>query len=292
MKTRWAVLAAGVALLALHGQAAERTLLLIAGRPSHPPGMHEFRAGALLLQKCLAEVPGLKTLVASNGWPTEAGWLERADAIVIYADGGGGHPAIQQDRLKLLQGLLDKGVGFGVMHYACEVPKDRGGKEFLEWVGGYYEDRYSCNPIWEPEFKRFVNHPTTRGVQPFSIKDEWYFCLRFRENMEGIIPILAATPSDKVRNGPYVWPAGPYPHVQAASGREEVMMWAVERPNGGRSFGFTGGHFHANWGEPNFRKVVLNALLWVSKVDVPPQGVASTVTAEELQQNLDPKGKK
>jgi hypothetical protein len=110
--------------------------------------------------------------------------------------------------------------------------------------------------------------------------------------MEGIIPILAATPSDKVRNGPYVWPAGPYPHVQAASGREEIMMWAVERPNGGRSFGFTGGHFHSNWGDANFRKVVLNALLWVSKVDVPAQGVASTVTEEELKQNLDPKGKK
>lgn len=293
MKTKWAWLAAGwVVWATCGGQAAERTLLLIAGRPSHPPGMHEFRAGALLLQKCLANVPGLTTLVASNGWPADAAWLDRADAVVIYADGGGGHPAIQQDRLKRLQGLLDKGVGFGVMHYACEVPKDRGGQEFLEWVGGYYEDRYSCNPIWEPEFKRLVNHPATRGVQPFSIKDEWYFCLRFRENMEGIVPLLAATPSDKVRNGPYVWPAGPYPHVQAASGREEVMMWAVERPNGGRSFGFTGGHFHANWGEPNFRKVVLNALLWVSKVEVPTQGVASVVTEEDLQQNLDPKGKK
>lgn len=295
MKTRLSGMVAGlVVLAAVEGWSAPRTLLLIAGRPSHPPGMHEFRAGALLLQKCLADVPGLVTLVASNGWPTEAqaAWLDQADAIVIYADGGGGHPAIQQDRLKRLEALLDKGVGFGVMHYACEVPKDRGGKEFLEWVGGYYEDRYSCNPIWEPEFKKFVPHPATRGVQPFSLKDEWYFCLRFRENMAGIIPILAATPSDKVRNGPYVWPAGPYPHVQAASGKEEIMMWAVERPNGGRSFGFTGGHFHSNWGEANFRKVVLNTLLWVAKVEVPPQGVASAVTEEELKQNLDPKGKK
>jgi putative membrane-bound dehydrogenase-like protein len=63
----------------------------------------------------------------------------------------------------------------------------------------------------------------------------------------------------------------------------------VEREDGGRGFGFTGGHFHMNWGDDNFRKVVLNALLWISKVEVPAGGVASSVTEEELMENLDPK---
>jgi type 1 glutamine amidotransferase len=101
-----------------------------------------------------------------------------------------------------------------------------------------------------------------------------------------------AKPSDAVRKGPYVWPAGPYEHVLAASGRDEVMMWAVERPDGGRGFGFTGGHYHKNWGDPQFRKVVLNALLWLARVEVPKQGVASAVTEADLAQNLDPKGGK
>ncbi|MFM7805260.1 MAG: hypothetical protein ACKPGK_12285, partial [Verrucomicrobiota bacterium] len=30
-----------------------RRIALIAGRPSHPAGMHEFRAGCLLFQKAL-----------------------------------------------------------------------------------------------------------------------------------------------------------------------------------------------------------------------------------------------
>jgi hypothetical protein len=34
-------------------------------------------------------------------------------------------------------------------------------------------------------------------------------------------------------------------------------MWVYERPDGGRRFGFTGGHTHANWGNPNQRKVML-----------------------------------
>jgi hypothetical protein len=292
MKKSGILIGMALGLITLATQAAERKLLIIAGRPSHPPGMHEFRAGTLLLQKCLAGAPGLTTLVASNGWPTDAKVFEGVSAVVIYADGGGGHPAIQGDHLGALQGLLDKGIGFGVMHYACEIPKDKGGQEFLDWVGGYYEDKWSCNPMWEPQFTSFVTHPATRGVKPFTIKDEWYFNIRFRENLAGITGLLVAKPSDKVRNGPYVWPAGPYPHVQAASGRDEMMMWAVERPNGGRSFGFTGGHFHNNWGEPNFRKVVLNAMLWISKSDVPADGLESTVTDDDLKLNLDPKGKK
>ena len=69
-------------------------------------------------------------------------------------------------------------------------------------------------------------------------------------------------------------------------------MWACERPDGGRGFGFTGGHFHKNWANDNFRKDVLNAILWIAKMDVPRNGVESSVTEDELKQNLDEKGKK
>ncbi|MGB9603601.1 MAG: ThuA domain-containing protein, partial [Limisphaerales bacterium] len=140
-----------------------------------------------------------------------------------------------------------------------------------------------------PEFKSFPDHPITRGIKPFSILDEWYFNIHFRENMQAITSILVATPSDEVRKGPYVWPKGPYPHIVAASGRPETLLWVVERPDGGRGFGFTGGHYHKNWGDENFRKVILNTLLWLVKLDVPKNGVESTVTDEELKQNLDPK---
>ena len=67
--------------------AADKKIVLIAGKPSHPPGMHEFRAGMLLFQKCLSGMPGLSVTVYSNGWPEAASALEGADAVVIYADG-------------------------------------------------------------------------------------------------------------------------------------------------------------------------------------------------------------
>lgn len=291
MKLTSCLIALGLTLGLLDTAAADRKLVLLAGKPSHGPGDHEFNAGCQLLSRCLAGVPGLQVAVCTGGWPDDGKVFDGAAAVALFSDGGGGHPFIQGDHLQVLDGLAKKGVGLGLMHFAVEVPKDKGGPQFLEWVGGYYEDRWSCNPMWSPEFQKFPDHPIARGVQPFSIRDEWYFNMRFRPNQEAIIPILVAQPSDAVRNGPYVWPAGPYPHIQANKGRAETMMWAVERPDGGRGFGWTGGHYHSNWANENFRKVVLNGLVWLCKLEVPANGVASTVTPDDLKQNLDPKKK-
>jgi type 1 glutamine amidotransferase len=201
----------------------------------------------------------------------------------------------------LINEWVKRGVGIGCMHYGVEVEANKG-PEFKRWIGGYYENMFSCNPIWEPEFTSFPDHPITRGVQPFKVKDEWYFNMRFIADLPGakaattdgvkFQPILVASPSDDVRNGPYVYPKGPYPHIQDNKGRAEAMMWAVERGDGGRGFGFTGGHFHDNWGNDQFRKTILNALLWVAKADVPEKGVESHVTQADLDANLDPKGQK
>ena len=169
-----------------------RKLVLVAGKQSHGPGDHEFRAGSLLLQKCLAKVPGLEVVVVPNGWPEDVKVFDGAAAIVCYADGGGGHPFIQGDRPKLIDGLAKKGVGLGFMHYGVEVPKDKAGAEFLDWIGGYYEASYSCNPMWSPEYQKFPDHPVARGVKPFSTNDEWYMSIRFRPEMKGVTSILTA----------------------------------------------------------------------------------------------------
>ena len=281
-----------------------KRIVLIAGKPSHPPRMHEFNAGVQLLSECLKN-SGLPVAVdiSLNGWPKDESILDHADAIVFYMDGGGGHEAVGESgrRLKKIDELASKGVGIGCMHYAVEVVADQAGKEFKKWIGGHYEHMFSCNPIWSPEFHQLPEHPITRGVKPFSVKDEWYFNMRFVNDLPGasaaqsdsgkFVPILVAAPSDAVRNGPYVYPPGPYAHIQANKGRAEAMLWTVERPDSGRGFGFTGGHFHDNWGNDSFRKLILNACLWLAKAEIPAQGVESTVTQEQLDANLDPKKK-
>lgn len=271
-------------------ESKSRKLVIVAGRPSHGPGDHEFNAGCMLLQKCLKESnPDLSVAMVKGGWPKDVSVFDDADAIFLYMDGGARHPAIQPDRLKILDGLMAKGVGLGCAHFAVEVPKGEPGDAWKKWIGGYYEHQFSCNPFWSPKYKTFPDHPISNGVKPFSVRDEWYMNMRFRPEREGVVSILEAKPSDDVRDGPYVYPRGPYKHIMDNTGRPEVMMWAVQREDGGRGFGFTGGHVHNNWGEPNYRKVILNALLWISKVEVPEEGVESVVSKQDLKMNMDPK---
>jgi hypothetical protein len=66
-------------------------------------------------------------------------------------------------------------------------------------------------------------------------------------------------------------------------------MWAFNRPAGGRGVGFTGGHYHLNFADANFRKLVLNAIVWIAGVEVPASGVDLPVTTEELNERTDPK---
>jgi type 1 glutamine amidotransferase len=271
-------------------QAADKKIVFIAGPPSHGPGDHEHRAGCLLLSKCVNQVPGISSVVYSNGWPSDVKAFVGADAVIIYSDGGEGNPAIRPERLKVLDGLMKKGVGFGCLHYAVEVPKEQGGAEFLKWIGGYFETFWSVNPTWKADFKVLPQDPITQGVQPFAILDEWYFHMRFPEGMRDVTPILTALPPDSTRGKPGLNDAhGGNPEVQKHLGEPEHLMWAIERPDGGRGFGFTGGHYHKNWGNDNFRKIVLNAILWSAKADVPAGGVGCPVSADDLKQNLDRK---
>lgn len=282
----------------------KKKLVIVAGKPSHPPRMHEFNAGSLLMASCLKDFNPVSTHVVNNGWPKDESVFTNADAVVFYMDGGKGHEVVQEGdrRLKMVDEWAKRGIGLGFMHFGVEVVPDQAGKQFKSWIAGHYEHMFSCNPIWEPTFSRFPSHPITRGVQPFTAKDEWYMNMRFVNDVAGneaatlnnirFTPILVAAPGDEVRDGPYVFPKGPYPHIQANKGREEAMMWAVERPDQGRGFGFTGGHFHDNWSNDQFRKVVLNACVWIAGAEVPTEGVQSKLSPGQIDANLDPKKKK
>jgi type 1 glutamine amidotransferase len=257
-----------------------KKITMVAGTPSHGPGDHEFNAGTLLLEKCLDKLPGVQAAAYLNGWPADPTAFDNADTIMLYMDGGGGHPLIQRTRLTEIDQLMKKGVGLVCAHYAVEVPKEKGGPDLLKWIGGYYETGFSINPHWDGAFKEIIKHPVTQGVKPFTIKDEWYYNMRFPEGQTGVVPVLMAVPPDETRGTPA---------AKEHPGRSEVVAWAIERPDGGRGFGFTGGHVHKNWGNADFRKLVLNALLWTAKAEVPADGVASSVSDDELAQNLDKK---
>jgi type 1 glutamine amidotransferase len=270
-----------------------KKIVFVAGRVSHGPGEHEHRAGCMLLADHLNKsgLP-IDAVVVTNGWPQDESVFDGAAAVVIYADGGGGHPAMQH--LPKLREIAKTGAGIGCIHYGVEVPKGDGGNTFLDLIGGYFETDWSVNPHWDASFKP-AKHAISRGIGEFKIRDEWYYHMRFRENMEGVTPILSDLPGPDTLSRPDGAHSG-NPHVRAAvNERKEPqhVMWAYERPESfgkGRAFGFTGGHFHKNWQHDDHRGIVLNAIAWIAQAEVPADGVKSpTPTDEEMKANLDPK---
>jgi len=250
----------------------KRIVFVADTEPHGPRGNHEFLAAAIYLAKTLnATYPNVHAVVHTKPkWPKD---LDHADVVIVLLNHGATacNPAVEK--------AVARGAGFMAIHYGVEVDKGKQGDLYKKAMGGYFETFWSVNPWWTPDFKEIPKHETTRGVKPFSVNDEWYYHMRFVEDMKGVTPILSAVAPEKTLQGAdkAASPRGGNPAVWDAvkAGKPQVMAWAYDRPDGGRGFGFTGLHKHDNLGNDDFRTLLLNAAAWVSKLDVPANGVPS-----------------
>ncbi len=117
-----------------------KRVLIVAGRQSHGPGDHEFFAGSAILMDLLKQNKGVFPIMARDGWPKNEKLFDTADCIVMYMDGGGGHPAIKPERMALIQKQIDRGAGWVNLHYAVEYPVKAGDRDIAGpvkgWLGG------------------------------------------------------------------------------------------------------------------------------------------------------------
>lgn len=275
------VLAIGAAGVFAGGSPEPRQVLFIAGEPSHGSGVHEFPAGSRLLADALNRSGLPIAATVTVGWPDQETDFAEADAIVLYGDGIDDHVAAGQGRA--LQERLRAGKGLVVLHFALEpAERDEDLKEALrDAIGGWFEPGWSVNPTWMPESMVLSDHPVARGVRTPRLHDEWYYHLRFREGA-AIHPVLSATPSPDTlgEDGP----RSGNPAVRAALARREpqILAWTHEHRSGTRGFGFTGGHFHRNWYDDDFRTLVLNGIAWTAGAAIPDDGVHSASPSDPL----------
>ena len=181
---------------------------------------------------------------------------------------------------------IKDGKGIGFLHTSSQVVKGHKAKKMLEWTGGYYEKYFSTDPEWECKSILFDNHEITNGVRSFTLRDKWLFNLRF-DKSKNITPILKGVPDELARSGRHTSHGGPIDSVVNNSGGEETLMWAYEGENQGRSFVFTGGHYHDSWSNKNVRKLVMNAAVWVTGLSIPEKGVRTTgISENDLRKNM------
>lgn len=258
--------------------ASKARIVLLAGTPSNKPGQHEYFAGCALMMKWLAAHPGAAPVLVAEGWPENEAVLDGAKAVVCYMDGGEKLSFLDPVRWARMKTLADGGCGLIVLHQAVDVP-ELVAAEFQSWFGAVWKKDIGCRGHWDVAFADVPSHPVNTGVKPFELlKDGWLYNLRFSQT--GITPLLASAMPDKSRTTD---------DAKAHSGRSETVAWAFERPDGGRSFGFTGCDLHRNWLSDDQRKLVLNGILWAAKLEVPAGGFPSAMNEAELARNLDRK---
>jgi len=264
--------------------AAERQVLFIAGPPSHGAGAHEHEAGVRVMADHL-ESSGLGvTTEVVVGWPEDAAKVAAADALVLYSDGLEQHVA--SGKHDALLARVEAGKGHVVIHFAVEPGEPQLTAALQTAIGGHFEVDWSVNPIWDLKEPILAEHPVTRGVSPFEVRDEFYYHMRFRE--EGVTPILQAHPPTDTL-GAEDGPRSGNPTVRAALENQEpqTLAWAVEHSNGSRGFGFTGGHYHAMWMNDDYRTLVVNAIAWAAGIEVPEGGVPGSVASDPVHANID-----
>lgn len=263
-----------------------KQILMVAGSPSHRYGAHEHFAGLRVLQDAIQQSSKAAQVTVVRGWPSDE-QINAADTIVIYCDGGKRHVAM--DHRDQLRKRLAEGAGLVCLHYAVEMTPGEPGKDWEELLGGHFEIDYSVNPHWIAEFKTLPDHPITNGVSPFATDDEWYFHLRFTE-LGKVTPILASVaPEDTMKRPDGAHSGNPHVRKSVAAGEPQTVAWAYERPDGGRSFGFTGGHYHWNWGNDDVRRLVTNAIRWTAGENVESDGssLGEPVGMERLLKDQD-----
>ena len=266
--------------------AAATKIVFLAGGRSHGPGEHEFNAGCKLLAKALNEQSGLDVqATVMQGWPQEASVLDDAKVVIIFADG----TSVVGKGWEKMDALAKKGTGIVFLHYAVHPSRADGEKYYRPWIGGAFEDGWSVNPHWVADLMALPNHPVSRGVtSAVEAYDEFYYNMRFPQDRSKVIDLVTATPTrERMKKYINLWNE----HGVAGLDKPQTLMWGIERADGGRGVGFTGGHYHRNWAIDGFRTLVLNAIVWSAGLEVPPAGVRSTpLTEDDLNANLDDKG--
>jgi quercetin dioxygenase-like cupin family protein len=252
-----------------------KEIVLIGGPKIHGGvGQHDLPNCVAVLKELLDASPDahdVRILAYPDGWPSEESALDGASTIVFCFDGLESHPLLNDANRAQFEKLMKTGAGVVALHQSSTVPPNDKTIDLERWLGGARYgmfDRTDEPVLFEPAV-----HPISNGVGEFLLPDEFYPTIRF-EDSKKVTPILTGKLHPQFRDDKPV--VIDKPEVR-------VVAWAFERDDSGRAFTFTGLHYLAGLDNPPLRKLVLNAIFWTAKIEVPKDGVNTTAPADAAQ---------
>jgi len=241
----------------------KRLLLIGQGPDGHPAGTHEFMAGVRILARCLQRIPGMQVIVvkADEPWKEGPSLLDSADGVLLFVSQGARWINNEPTRLAALKRLGKRGGAYVAVHWGMGTVEAKNIEDFVNLFGGCHGGPDRKHKTLEVSISILdPSHPVCRGISTFRIYDEFYYRLKFVRPRESITPLIQAK----------------------IDGNQETLAWAWERSDGGRSSGFSGLHFHRNWQREEYRRLVVQAVLWSMRLAVPAWGVNVDVSRDFL----------
>ncbi len=248
------------------GEKKKRLLLLGQSPDGHPRGTHEYLPGVRLLAKLLSETSPLDVQVVNvdGAWEEGPRLLKEADGAVLFVSEGAKWASDDPRRLQALGELASRGGGFTALHWGMGTRDAKNIAAFLKLFGG-------CHGGPDRKYKvveagaQVQEHPIASGLKNFRLKEEWYYRLKFVDAKDALKPVLRVP----------------------IEGNLETVCWAWRRTDGGRSFGFSGLHFHENWRLPQYQRLLAQGVLWTMKQPIPKGGIHVDDEVDEALLKLD-----
>jgi len=247
------------------GAEARPRSLLIVGQSTdgHPATTHEFMAGARVVAELLKPYKDLRATVvkADEPWAEGPSLIDQADGIVMLVTQGAQWMQTEPKRHEALKRLAARGGAIVALHWSVGAKDAKYIQGQLDLLGGTRGGPQRKYLVLATELKRVVpEHPILTGIGDIKVYDEIYYAL---DRVPGIQPLFTAK----------------------IEGKDEMAAWSWERPAGGRSFGFVGLHFHSNWQLPEYRRFVVQGVLWSLKLPIPAGGVNVDIDSKKLELN-------
>lgn len=241
----------------------KRVLLLWQGPDGHKPTTHEFEAGIRLIGNLLQRHTECQVILskADQKWENGPELLDQADTTVLFITQGSRWIQQTPSRLKLFQDYAARGGGLVALHWAIGAKADEYIPAFLPLLGATHGGSDRKYAFLKTEFRPTSDrHPIQNGLRPLTIEDEFYYNLKQVQSTASVIPVMESK----------------------IDGEWYMTSWAWERPDRGRSFGFSGLHYHGNWGDEVYRRLVLQGIIWTLKEEIPPEGMDVSIKKEWL----------
>ncbi len=270
-----------------------KVIYFLAGPKDHAgpegSGRHETRRDLLVLQHCIDSISNVKgvkivTRFLYNRTALNVDDLKGVDAVIMECSAEGSskertNPIFPPsdgktyDKATLaylaqVDSLHKAGMGIMILHWGITTTNPKTTQYHMNWFGEASLSGYTHNPLgyWSVmPIQASKSHPILRGVGPWNYKDE-------------IFSRMVVNPADPNRTDLLT---GVTERSNQGAVTDPLGIASAYEKNGARGVLWGGMDYHSALLNDNYRRFVLNAILWTAGIDVPKDGARST--AKQLQ---------